>query len=92
MKSMMFLGGFVLYAVLATFVSKWLMQLFLPTRSSYGEAVFWLLALFIGLVFGFVGMCSGYYVYKKDYGGAAAISVVLTFAIAIAAATVFSMH
>ncbi|KQQ93594.1 hypothetical protein ASF77_22790 [Massilia sp. Leaf139] len=83
----MFLGGFLLYGVVAALSACYLLALLSPTRSSYGEAVTWLFALMIGLVFGFVGMCSSYYVYKKEYVGAAGISVGLTFLIVIAILT-----
>lgn len=87
MKWTMLFLGFVLYAVFATIVAGWLMHS--QTHSSYGDAVAFLVASVIGLVFGLVGMCSGYYVYKKEYVGAASMSILLTFLVAIVFATIF---
>ena len=90
MKWTMLLGGFMLYGILAIFGARYLMLWLSPTRSSYGEAVVWLLALVIGFVFGCVGMCSAYYMHRKEYVGAAAISLLLSFCVVIAMLSLLS--
>lgn len=77
MKWMMFAVGFLLYSVLATVISGRLMLS--QTSNSYGAAVAFIVAPVIGFVFGLVGMTSGYYVYKKEYVGAAAITILSLF-------------
>jgi hypothetical protein len=90
MKWTMMLGGFALYAAIATLSARWLMLWISPTHSSYGDAVVWLLAAGAGFVCGLVGMCAGYYVHKKEYVGAIATSILLTFTLAIAVVTILS--